>query len=362
MLALMLAGCASSERISEAPVPEPQQETPSREPIVLICQIDTLSPDKGMLLLGHALAPLIRRDLFCVQKISVIPTQDTNTPPKLFFSTEKGLRQFAMAYGADIIMVGLLRGDAESISLNCKAYDVKNNRFFFKRKIEKKPSEIYKMQRTVVYEFIDAIGIKPSKEEYNRIKSCSPKKLKAAICFGDGLMCEAKERNNDSLMAYQDALYEDKSLALPHAGEARVYRKLGAPLKSMQSLEDAIGRDIYYAEAWYELSVYAAEDKQRNDLAMEYCKKALEIAPRFGKARLGLGTYLYALGDTQAAIEETKLATKLLKTDPLPRYNLGVYYRNMERSEDARFWFEQALKIRPGFKRAQAELQKLEYN
>jgi hypothetical protein len=54
-------------------------------PIVLIGPVDTLITDSDISNLSFAMAPLIRRDLFCVQGISVVPTADTNVPIKAYF-------------------------------------------------------------------------------------------------------------------------------------------------------------------------------------------------------------------------------------------------------------------------------------
>lgn len=358
MLQLASGGCASTEQVAETSEIEAPKKLPSSEPIVLVCQIDTVSSNPGLVLLSYALGPLIRRDLFCVEQLSVFPTADTRIPFRPYFLTERGLRQYAMARGTDIIIVGLIRGDAEKISLVLKAYDV-NKSIVIKRTVEGKPARYFELQRSLVYEFLDSIGIEATKEERKRIKSCSPRKLQAALNFGDGLKCERIKRNNKALFCFRDALQADKSIAVAHIAEARVLKKIGAPLKAMQSLEEAVERDEFFAEAWYQLNLYAAEHKKRDDLAMEYCKKALEIAPRFGKAQLSLGMRLHALGDIEEAIKETKPAVRLLKTDPLPRYNLGIYTRDSGNLEAARFWFEQALKINPGFEPARSELQKL---
>jgi tetratricopeptide (TPR) repeat protein len=357
---LVFADCASSNGpLPQAAGHETRIEAPTDGPIVLICQIDTLSSDHGMTLLSYALAPLIRRDLLCVKHLEVVPTDYTFTPSKSYFLTETGIRRFATAHGADIIALGLLGGDAEKISVDFKAYDIKNNRVVIKKKFEDEPLRFYDLQRTIVYEFVDAMGIKLSGEERDRIKSCSPKKLQAALSFGDGLRCEERESNSDALFSYQKAMGDDKSIAVPYFAEARVFRKMGIPAKSMKSLEEAVERDRFFAEAWYQLSLHAAEDMHDSELAIKHCSQALEIAPRFGKARLSLGSYLHASGDITRAIEETRLAVNLLRMDPLPSHNLGLYSLERGNTEDARFWFEQAIKISPQFQAAQTELKKL---
>jgi hypothetical protein len=357
---LIFASCASTESVSELPKPGEQPAYPAREPIVLVCQIDAMSSDQGIGVLSRSLAPLIRRDLFCVKQISVIPSGSIDIPLKPYFLTEPGLKKLGTVYGADMITVGLLSGTSESISLDFKIYDTRKNHTLLNTKVEGKPSKFFDLQRRLTYEFIDAVGVDLSKEERTRIEYCSPKKLKAAICYGDGLNCEQTKKNNEALMSYSDALHADKSIATPYMDEARVFRRFNAPTKSMQSLESAVIRDKYFAEAWHQLSIHVARYTKDNDLAKKYCEQALEIAPRFGNARLSLGTILYALGDLPGAIEEMKIAVELMKVSPLPRFDLGVFYAESGKPEEAKYWFEQALKVDPDFERASLELQKLE--
>ncbi|UCD56085.1 MAG: tetratricopeptide repeat protein, partial [Candidatus Hydrogenedentota bacterium] len=356
---LTIAGCASTEPPPTGSKPEVRPALALREPIVLVCPITSMTPEQEISDLSLILAPLIRRDLFCVQQISVVPTEDTNVPGKPFFLTESGLRKLGLVHGADIVTVGILRGNSASVSIELDAYDLKNDYCLLKTKVEGKTSKIFKLQRELVYEFIDALDITLSKEERHRLTFSSPKKFQAASEYGRGLKSEKNEKYTEALIAYENAVQADRRIAVPYAAEARVYSKYNAPLRAMESYENAVARDKFFAEAWYQLNLYAAQYRQRHDAAMEYCEQALEIAPRFGKARLSLGVRLYALGQLGEAIEETKTAVTLLPVAPLPRYNLGVYYLEANDPREARKWFGQALELDPGFELARSELQKL---
>jgi Tfp pilus assembly protein PilF/TolB-like protein len=356
----IMQGCASTERAPEraesgvtAPLPL------DRQPIVLVCPINTVVPDEEIAYISHALAPLIRRDLFCVRQLGVIPTEDVQVPGSAFFLSAAGLEKLAQAHGADMVTVGLLRGDKSDISIDFRVYDATKGFFLLSTKIEGKRSHVLKMQRDIVYQFIEATGIRLSDEDEDKIKFCTPKKPSAITLFGRGLQEEKTGRYTEALVTLGDALDGDKRLAVPYAAEARVFKEYGAPLRSVTSLEMALGRDKYYAEAWYELNMYVSKYKGDNETAIKCCEQAIEIAPRFGKARLSLGVRLYNRGDTAGAIEETRKAVDLLPGDPLPRYNIGFYYIEAGKPDEARPWLEQALKIDPGFKPAQEELQRL---
>jgi len=318
-----------------------------------------MSSEKETDSLNLILAPLIRRDLFCVKQLSVIPTEDTSTSGETFFLSENGLAKLGLRHGADMVIIGLLRGDSENISIEFQAYDIKARSFLLKTQVEGKPSKIFQLQRQLVYQLIESLGISLTKEEDQSIRSSRPKKAQAATEYGRGLKNEKNKIYTEALIAYQNALTEDKELAAPYAGEARMFSHFNAPLRALESYENAVGRDEFFAEAWYQLNLFTAYYKEQNDMAAEYCRKALEIAPRFGKARMSLGTRLFALGEVNQAIEETEKAVALLPADPQPRYNLGIYYLERNQPEEARTWFEQALKVDPGYERARIELRNL---
>ena len=357
---LMIQACASPGPTRVASEPEIRPALADREPILLVCPVNSVASGDEIASLSRTLAPLIRRDLFCVKRLSVIATEDTSAPGKSFFLTEEGLVKLSRNYGADMVTIGFVRGDSDNISIQFQVYDLQNRYFLLNTMVEGKPSKIFDLQRQLVRQLIDALGISLTKEETDRMRFCRPKKLEAAKEYGRGLKNEQNKMYTEALIAYQNALSADKSIAVPHAAEARIFDSFNAPLRAIESYENAVVRDESYAEAWYQLNLYAAHYKKRDDLAAEYCRKALEIAPRFGKARMSLGARLYALGDPTGAIEETKKALSLLQTDPQPRYNLGIYYLAENRPNEARIWFEHALRVDPAYKLAHVELQKLD--
>jgi tetratricopeptide (TPR) repeat protein len=331
-----------------------------RHPTILVCPIDTMTDDEGVIFLSLCLAPQMRRDLFCVQEISVIPGADTSVPVKAYFLNEQGIARLGRAHGADMVVLGMMRREEDRVAVDLQVYDIKAGIFLLKAAVVEKPTNIFKLERKLVYQVIDCLGIHLTDEEEERLESSRPRKLAAAVEYGRGLRSEQKEDLNEALMAYDSAVFADDDLAVPYADEARIYHKYNAPLRAMESYENAIARDRYFAEAWYHLNLYAAEYKNDNEAAVKYCKQAVEIAPRFGKARLSLGARLYALGDLEGAIEEARLAVSLLPTSALARYNLGIFYARSGDSEQARTWFNQALTLDPAFEYAREELRKLD--
>jgi tetratricopeptide (TPR) repeat protein len=354
-------GCAVFRDSTETVEHEISVLEPGRKPVVLVSPIDTLVTEEDIAHLSKALAPLIRRDLFCVQDINVVPTADTNTRTRTYFLKKSGLRKQALSHGADIITIGVLReNEAEStITIEFTAYDVKNNKAILRTKIEDKMSRVFRMEKELVKQLLEALGIIPSVEEQERIASNSPSKVQAAIAYGRGIKEMQREKYAEALIALEEAGDFDDSFAVATVARAKVFEMLNAPAKATKTLEEAVAVDKYYAEAWYLMNIHMVTHQKKNDLAMDYCYQALEVAPRFGKARLSLGARLYSIGDIEGAIEQTKMAAELLPVDALPRYSLGIIYRDSGNFDEARMWFEEALLRNPGSERTRVELMNL---
>jgi len=293
-----------------------------------------------------------------VRQLSILPEEDSAVSGKPFFVGTRGIKRIGSALGADIVTVGLLKMQVDTVSVELLAYDVSAERLLFNSVVEGKRTAFYKLEKQLVEQFLEKMAIELQDEERARIYSHRPKDFSALLTYGLGLLNEKKGKDADALMAYQKALMDDEKMVLPYAAQARSFMRLSAPEKAMESYEKAVTKDPFFAEAWYRLNLYAAQRKD-DEKALDCCLKALEVAPRFGKAKLSFGTRLHDLGRLQEAIEETKSAATILKVDPLPSYNLGLYYLEAGDAQAARGWFEQALRRAPDFELARAELVKL---
>lgn len=86
-------------------------------------------------------------------------------------------------------------------------------------------------------------------------------------------------------------------------------------------------------------------------LAVPHFKKALEIKPDFAPARNNLGAAYLAMKEWDAAIDCFKLLTKdlLYATPHYPLANLGKAYYEKKEYANAENYYQEALKVEPGF-------------
>jgi type IV pilus assembly protein PilF len=87
------------------------------------------------------------------------------------------------------------------------------------------------------------------------------------------------------------------------------------------------------------------------ELAVSQFKTALTIKPDFASARNNLGAVYLAMKDWDAAIESFKLLTKdlLYATPHYPLANLGKAYYEKKEFAEAEKYYQEALKMEPGF-------------
>ncbi len=359
VLALLLHGCASSELSLSKGGESTAPALVVPEPVVLVCDIDTVTNDSETAGLSLALSALFRRDLFCVRELSIIPGDDMHISAMPYFLGKGGLKRLADAHGADIVVVSLLKAKPDTISIDLSAYYPAGEYQLVKTTVSGKRSAALHLEKQLVAKLLNGLGVEPQEDERQRIEFSETRSLTAFVDFGLGLLNERKGKSAEALISYEKAADDEKKAALFYMAEARSYRALNATEKTMICYEQAVKADEYFAEAWYRLNLYAAQYSGDNKKALECCQKALEIAPRFGKARLSLGTRLHDAGELENAIAETEKAAVLLRNDPLPLYNLGIY--NLEAGErgTALSYFQKALTLDPKFSPARDELNKL---
>jgi Tfp pilus assembly protein PilF len=97
-----------------------------------------------------------------------------------------------------------------------------------------------------------------------------------------------------------------------------------------------------------------------NDAIAE-CKQAIAIDPEFGNPYNDIGAYMIALGRYDEAIPWLESATKAPRYDPrhYPYFNLGRAYFAKGEITRAREYFQEALRIEPGYELARQAVESL---
>ena len=149
--------------------------------------------------------------------------------------------------------------------------------------------------------------------------------------IADGYKLAEQENYDNAILAFQSAIQQDEKNKSAYIGLAHVYRQMGGISNSKTSIE------------------------QYN--------KALEIDPAMIDVYNDLMQVYKRLGDDKnAALEQKKqFVAKSLRTnaeDPIANNNMGVIQLKQMKLDSAILFFQKALKKRPGFTMARANLAK----
>ncbi len=103
-----------------------------------------------------------------------------------------------------------------------------------------------------------------------------------------------------------------------------------------------------------------AVEANRNDVALDYFRKAVKLAPRIAIYRNNLGNALCVNTDLDEALPHLHRAVDLDPNYPDALCNLGKVYRLRDDMDTASGWFNKALVVAPGFARARAGLAEID--
>lgn len=99
----------------------------------------------------------------------------------------------------------------------------------------------------------------------------------------------------------------------------------------------------------------------RYDVAIEECRKAIEVDPEFGNPYNDIGAYLIELGRHDEAIPWLRRAMKARRYDPrhYPHFNLSRIYAHRFEYDRAIKELRRAIALEPGYTLARRELGRL---
>ncbi len=96
----------------------------------------------------------------------------------------------------------------------------------------------------------------------------------------------------------------------------------------------------------------------RLDVAIDYCRRAIEVDPEFGNPYNDIGAYLLQMNQPREAIDWLRKATQSTRYDSFhfPFANLGAAYEAIGEPYKAIASFKRALQIYPSYHHARQQL------
>lgn len=172
----------------------------------------------------------------------------------------------------------------------------------------------------------------------------------AVAHYSMGLIYEQEGRLDKAIAEYREVIRLDPSAL---GG----YIRLGASLLVSNATQEAISvlnkvkeLDPSGAEAPFLLAIAYTKDKQLEKAAQEYAS-VLSQNPQNLRALSSLAD-LYVMQEKleeAAGVYEQLLETEAVGEEPLIRFNLGIIYNKLDRTDDAIKNFEEAVKLNSGY-------------
>lgn len=127
-----------------------------------------------------------------------------------------------------------------------------------------------------------------------------------------------------------------------------------------QAYLDVLARDAKVYGAYNNLAAMAAARRVKLDQALEWARKANELAPKDAAVRDTLGWVYRARGQLDQAATTLEQASRLNPKDPAIQYRLGIVYGESGRRKESVAALKRALSIDPRFRSASDARKRLE--
>lgn len=155
-----------------------------------------------------------------------------------------------------------------------------------------------------------------------------------------------EENNYQKAIETLEALNQEESYDNNHDYYlASLYDKKGNFNMARQLIEKILEDNPEDAHALNFLGYSLLERNEEMDLAYRSIKKAVKLMPEDGYIRDSLGWYYYNIGEYELAIKELKKAWQLVGEDYIIAKHLAMAYEKMNKLEQAKELYEEAIKL-----------------
>lgn len=249
--------------------------------------------------------------------------------------------------GAHYVLEGSVRRAGESVRINVQLVDAVSGRHLWAERYERPWREFFAMQEEVIARIVDAVSVRLTDTEAERIARVPTTSLEAYDYY---LRAEqagyigGAEGLGTTMALYARAVEIDPEFADAHAGLARAaveaWREDLSQLipgarardRAYRSASRAIELDPANGRAWAVLAILQLAEGH-HDAAIESARRAVALAPGSAQAHLDLALVLAMSGqsaDASAAVDTA------LRLDPRPSPD-AMLYAGVVRFHDGRY-------------------------
>jgi tetratricopeptide (TPR) repeat protein len=186
----------------------------------------------------------------------------------------------------------------------------------------------------------EAIGV------FSEILNAHPRFGAAYVARGDVYALLGQDAK--ALADYASALKVEPRIATAQMKSGMLHLRNQRVPEAELAFREAIRLDPKMADAYNNLAFLAAEKKANLDTALDWAKKAVELAPESPRFLDTLGWVHRARGELDIAASVLEKGSRLKPAHADIFYHLGIVYAEKGRNADAVRSFERALALAPG--------------
>jgi tetratricopeptide (TPR) repeat protein len=260
------------------------------------------------------------------------------------------LKEIGKELNVQYALEGSVRKSGENLRIHAQLIDTKNDTHIWAEKYSGTMEDVFDIQEKVSHSIVDALQLKLSPEEDQKLTERPIKNIQAYECYLRArqeawlFTPDALERALHYLQNGLDIIGEN---ALLYAGMGHIYsQSIGIGIgpdnyidKAEEFANKALELDSECSEAFQVLGMlnYSVYNCQRK--AIEYFRRVLSVNPNDPHAIMWLSASLMLVGRTEEAVT---LGEKLLQIDPLTPMNRSVraFAKFFEGSMDQATWEE----------------------
>ncbi len=303
------------------------------------------------------------------------------------------IEDIAKDLGANLVIHGTVRGNAEKISVIVNLEDMAEGKRLWSQEFSGVSGDLLTLEDQMYAKLSDKLELKGTPEELARGAARPTENIEAYDLYlkGRNAMRNSSDlRNVDAAVRFfEDALKKDPRFALAYTGIADagliMYREKKDPFwsdKALAAAQQAGQIDDKKAEVRFSLgSVYSATGKSteavvelkhalelapnsdegyrrlgnayasggRKDEALQAYQQAVKINPYYWDNHNALGTAYFRYGDLDKALAEFQKVTELEPDNTFGHQNIGAVYFGQGKYEQSIPAFQKALQIRPDY-------------
>ncbi|HTX16743.1 MAG TPA: protein kinase [Candidatus Baltobacteraceae bacterium] len=306
-------------------------------------------------------------------------------------SDKDPLEKIARSLGVNLIVEGLIQGDADKMSIIVNLHDIADGKKLWSQQFSGVPKDVLSIEDQISTQLVAALQIKPSDDEMARASERPTDNIDAYDLYLRGRQAlkgpDRSKAAQSALDFFQQAIQKDQGFALAYTGVADaslmmyenskdsfwaqkatdaaqraeqlkdnlpevhfalggVYRQTGKTAEAIAELDRGLklapNSDAGYVRLG---TVYAQAGRQEEAIAT--FKKGIEVNPYYWVLHNELGHAYFSIGENDKALDEFKKVTELEPDNVTGWNNLASMYERVSRYQDSIPAYLKSIEIAP---------------